>query len=99
MATQIASWRSETTDPGAQIDLVISRADHVVNLCEMKFAREAYAVTKAVEDNLRHKRAAFIAETGTNRAVHITLVTSLGLIRNSHSGVAQSEITGDDLFQ
>ncbi|MDR1512000.1 MAG: ATP-binding protein [Propionibacteriaceae bacterium] len=99
VGAQVASWRSEVVEPGAQIDLVINRADHVVNLCEMKFAREEYAITKAVADNLRHKRAAFVAETGTKRAVHITLVTPFGLIRNSHSGIAQSQVTADDLFR
>ena len=99
ISAKVASWRSENLTPGAQIDLVIDRADHVVNLCEMKFAREEYAVTKVVEADLRHKRAAFLAETGTRRAAHLTLVTPFGLVRNSRSAIVQSQVTADDLFQ
>jgi hypothetical protein len=32
-------------EPGAQIDLVIDRADGIVDLCEMKHTREAFAVS------------------------------------------------------
>ncbi|MDR0417714.1 MAG: ATP-binding protein, partial [Propionibacteriaceae bacterium] len=33
-----ASWRSSSVKPGAQVDLLLDRADRVVTLCEMKFS-------------------------------------------------------------
>lgn len=38
IATTTSSWRELGTDSekGAQIDLVIDRADRIINLCEMK---------------------------------------------------------------
>ena len=39
------------------------------------------------------------SETKTRQALHLTLVTSFGLMRNKHSGRVQSEVTLDDLFQ
>ena len=96
--TTASAWRSETSDPGAQIDLVLDRADRVVNLCEMKYAPREFAITKALDVNLRHKRAAFIEETGTTSAVHLTLVTTFGLVRNAYWGGVQSEVTAEDLF-
>ena len=40
ISTTTSSWRKAGTDTekGTQIDLVIDRADRVINLCEMKFA-------------------------------------------------------------
>ena len=41
---------------------------------------------------------AFEQLTRTRSAIHLTLVTAAGLLRNSHSGIVQSEVTLDDLF-
>jgi hypothetical protein len=40
--------RSETAfkDRGVQIDLLIDRRDHVINLCEIKFTLEPFSITK-----------------------------------------------------
>ncbi|MDR3296527.1 MAG: AAA family ATPase [Clostridiales Family XIII bacterium] len=94
-----SSWRSEKSDPGAQIDLVLDRGDNVVNLCEMKYASEEYVITKSDDKNLRNKRAAFLAETKTRKAVHLTMVTTYGVVRNEYAGNIQSEITAEDLFR
>ena len=42
------AWRSEKSEPGAQIDLLIDRKDDVINLCEMKCTDSAYADRKSV---------------------------------------------------
>ena len=95
---EAGSWRSTKSDPRAQVDLVIDRADGVVNLCEMKFAREAFEITKPYDAALRHKVVAFANETGTSKALHITLVSPFGVKRNAYWGNVQAEITSDDLF-
>ncbi len=41
------AWRSETSDPGAQIDLLIDRKDGIINLCEMKYTDGAFEVDKS----------------------------------------------------
>ena len=41
IATEVSAWRyvpKSDSEKGAQIDMVISRADRAINLCEMKFA-------------------------------------------------------------
>ena len=95
----IASYCAERLRPGAQIDLVIDRADKVINLCEMKYASDVLALTKADEEALRRKRSAFVAETGTRKAIHLTMVTTYGLAPGKYRGSVQSEVTVDDLFQ
>lgn len=37
--------------------------------------------------------------TKTKCAVHLTLVTTKGVFKNTHSGIVQSEVTLNDLFR
>jgi hypothetical protein len=97
--TQIASWRSQLSYPGAQVDLLIDRNDHVINLCEMKYANTEFVIDKKQDENLRNKRGAFIQETKTRKAVHLTMVTTYGVKQNEYSGLIQSEVKMDDLFK
>lgn len=100
--TSESSWRCVSCDPdvrGAQIDLVIERGDRVVNLCEMKFASEKFAIDAAYAASLREKIGAFRRETGTRGNCHLTFVTTYGLRKNGQSGMVQSEVTLDDLFK
>ena len=96
--TNTASWRSNETDTGAQIDLLIERNDKVINICEMKYAQEQFVIDKKQDENLRNKRAAFKYETKTRKAVHLTMITTYGVKRNEYWGHIQSEVTMDDLF-
>jgi AAA+ ATPase superfamily predicted ATPase len=94
-----SGWRSTNSDPGAQIDLVIDRYDGVINLCEMKYSNDEFEITKSYDKKLREKREAFRRETKTKKALHITMITSFGLLRNEYAGNIQSEVTGEDLFR
>ncbi|MCL1809662.1 MAG: ATP-binding protein [Clostridiales bacterium] len=96
--TEASSWRSKTASPGAQIDLVLDRADKIVHLCEMKFASSEYTVDKAYSAKLREKKAAFLSETGTRKAAHTTLVSTFGLVRNEYSAGVLFQLTMNDLF-
>jgi predicted AAA+ superfamily ATPase len=100
VATRQSGWRiTRTTDhPGAQIDLVIDRADGVVNLCEMKYTTGDFALTSASARALREQRELFRAETMTKSALHLTLVTPYGLIRNEWFDTFQQVLTAEDLF-
>lgn len=97
--THIASWRSRNTDPGAQIDLLIDRNDGIINLCEIKYAHTPFAIDKKYDENLRNKKEAFIQETKTRKTIHLTLISTYGLKPNEYSGIIQSEVRMDDLFQ
>ena len=95
------SWRSNPADePGAQIDLVLRRADNVVNLCEMKWVSsgDKYAIDKSYYEELRRKVEVFASQTKTNSALHTTLVTPGGLVANQYASAVQSVVTAEDLF-
>jgi AAA+ ATPase superfamily predicted ATPase len=96
--THVESWRSERSDPGAQIDLLINRNDQVISLCEMKFSETEFIITKKHAQELCHKRNVFIDETGTGKAVHIALVTPIGVRRNEYYDTVHAVITTEDLL-
>ena len=88
----------ETYPDGVQIDLVLERADNVINICEMKYSANVYAIDKAYDSALGRKLATFAGVTGTRKAIHLTLVTANGLLHNHYSGRVQSEVVLADLF-
>ena len=99
VATNVCSWcGADENGRRAQIDLLLDRNDRVITLCEMKFADDVYTLTKKDFESMKHKRAAFRFATGTKRAVHLTVVTTDGLVHNSYRNEIQKELTLNDLF-
>lgn len=94
-------WRHIGDDicpKGAQIDLILDRADNVINICEMKYTKGYYLLDKHSLEELNEKAEMFRAVSKTRKAVHLTMVTSNGLVDNAYSKQIQSEITLADLF-
>lgn len=84
--------------PAAQIDLLIERADHLINLCEIKYTQSPYTITKEEELHIRTRMADFVEETGVRHGILPTLITTFGIRPNAHSAIAQVQLTMDDLF-
>ena len=89
---------AEGNAPGAQIDMLIDRADRVVNLCEMKFSQDDFAISKDYDERLRRKIVRLQEETGGKRNVQVTLVTTFGLKKNMYSSRVQRVVTLEGLF-
>ena len=96
--TEVSPWHSDRQNGGAQIDMVIDRADRVINLCEMKFCTDDFTVNASYEKELRHKMTVFAEDTKSKSSLHMTLVTTYGLAQSPYSSRFQSVITMDDLF-
>lgn len=96
------AWRyqpdKETDKSGIQIDLLIDRSDGIIDLCEMKYSKKEYAITKDYEDELIRKKTTFAEVTKTKSAVHTVMVTTNGLAHNAYIGEIQNEVELDDLF-
>jgi uncharacterized protein len=90
--TNTSSWRSMTSENGAQIDLVIDRRDQTINLCEMKFSINKFSIDKKYDQDLRNKLGVFRSETKTRKAVFMTLITTFGLQENKYSGNVQNDL-------
>lgn len=84
---------------GGQIDLVIDRRDQTINLCEMKFSLQPFEITSSYMQHLIARRELFRQATGTNKALHLTMVTTYGVVKNAQYGMIQSEVTMNDLFE
>ena len=104
--TSASTWRiAKQTDqdgavwPGAQIDLVLSRADHLIDLFEMKYCEADFVVTEAYERKLRERMATFVHFTRTRDAVRNVLVTTYGLRPGLHASIFHATVSMDDLFQ
>lgn len=100
IATNVYSW---TTQPDAvekaQIDLVLKRADKVVNVCEMKFYDGIYTMKKKDADDLERRVRIFREEEKVRTAIHPVLVTTYGVTDNAYSHIFQNVVTLEDLFE
>lgn len=98
-----APWRHAAEggdDEGAQVDLVLDRADRSVTLCEMKFVDHEFVIDKAYAHELERKRRVFRRVTQTSKTVFLALVTIYGLRDNLHAQrLAMQVVTMQDLFE
>jgi len=95
------SWlhRQDAVHPEcAQIDLLIDRADNVINLCEIKYSKGKFTPDKAFIDELNRKRQVFSEVTKTRKSIHLTLITTDGIADNAYAREIQSFVTLDGLF-
>ena len=97
--TNTASWLGEYEDEKAQIDLLIDRNDGIINLCEMKFSKSIFIIDKNTWQNLMTKTEIFRNSSNTTKAIHLTMITPLGIKTNKYSGDIHSEIKLEDLFK
>lgn len=101
VVSEVYSWRHDSDgggDEGAQIDLVIDRKDGVVNLCEIKYSPDKYAISGEYANWLVHRSEIFAKSMKKHAAVFLTMITPYGIVDNEHSGIIQSEVTLADLF-
>ena len=102
MATEASSWRyapkKEDNIKGAQIDLVVKRADKIIHLVEMKFSEKPYSITKSYAERLNERKNLFMEITGITRGVVHTFITPMGLSSGKYSSIVHSQLTASDLF-
>ncbi len=88
-----------TVMKGAQIDLLIDRNDDTINLCEMKYTNAPYLLTEDEDARIRNRKETFIRETGTEKTVLVTMITTFGLAPGGYSDDIQCQVTMADLFR
>jgi hypothetical protein len=99
ISTLSYSWRSRTTTPAAQIDIIIERADRIVNICEVKYSQEAYKLEKEEYDKMCKRKNAFIQETGLRHTPWLTMITTEGIAPGKYAEMIQSQVGLDGLFE
>ncbi len=95
-----ASWIHKSTTGGVQIDLLIDRADGVINICEMKFVNNSFTISKSYNEQLFNKLSVFRRVSYTKKRVVFCFVSTYGLTANMYSiSNVESSLTMDILFK
>lgn len=99
VASQESSYivKGDGEQDGMQIDLLIERADDVTNICEMKFYKSPFAVTKQYAQVLSHRLQA-MEKKCPSQTFHLTYIGCTELVKNEYSDVFTSKVLLDDLF-
>lgn len=83
---------------GVQIDLVIDRSDHTVNLFEIKFSKKEYTISAEEAAEIRRKIHVFRESTKTRKQLFFVYITPFGLVENQYSASIARSLTMDCLF-
>jgi len=93
------SYRAKNEgEKGAQIDLLIERADRIINLCEMKYSIVPFELTGDYYQRMVERRELFRTVTHTTYTLQLTMVTTMGLKDGKYTGNIASQVDLDDLF-
>ncbi len=96
--THSTSWVHRGED-GAQIDLLIDRADHCINICEAKFGSSPFVIDKKYAAVLNNKLMAFRMQTRTKKNLFLTFISTYGITDNLYrQQLVDSEIKMEALF-
>ncbi len=99
--TEVSVWNSKgnEVEKGAQIDLLIDRKDHTINVCEIKFYENTFILDKRYAQEIQQKLTVFKQKTATRKTVFFTLITPFGVKDNEYKTrwIDQS-LTVDDVF-
>lgn len=101
VASTQSAWAVTGDDEqeGTQIDLLIERKDNIVNMCEMKFYSEEFAVSKAYHKTLVHRSNLLLEHLSPKMAIHPILITTYGLTHNEYSREFVNYVTFNELFE
>lgn len=100
IGADVYSWRGVDADGhGAQIDMLIDRADGTVSVCEMKYSQDAFSLTAEEADKIRQRGTLFAHATKSRKAIQNVLISCYGMGRSRYSGVIHREVKLDDLFK
>lgn len=92
-------YKGDENNAGFQIDMLIDRADNVINICEMKYYNTQYELSKKEMETTQYRIEKFRQITGTSKQILYTLVVSNGLKPNQYSiGTVAKTIEAKDLF-
>jgi hypothetical protein len=97
-------WRTPKTEnnheTGAQIDLIIDRNDHCINICEIKFSKTQYEITQKYSMELQNKLLQFQNHSQTHKTLFLTLITTYGIKNISqYQGLIPCHLSMDSLFK
>ena len=99
ISSRESAWtKTGEGDNGTQIDMLILRKDNVVNMCEMKFYSDDFAVDKDYDRILRHRQSILYENLPKKSTIHNTLITTYGVRNNEYKWAFEKVSTMEELF-
>jgi len=98
VATKEYAWKSKTSKPGAQIDLILDRKDGITFVLEAKYVSGEFEFDAAEEKDMARKIEVFRKETKTASTLRAMYVTLNGLKKSPKTELAISSILATDLM-
>lgn len=101
VSSEITDWSGTYEDHGAQIDMLIERADRIINVIEIKYSASEFIISKDYAKRIRNKLNIF--DQGMklkNKQLFFTMISTFGVSNNQYyHELVQNEITMNDLFK
>jgi hypothetical protein len=91
--------KSDGQHPGLQIDLVIDRQDHAINLFEIKFHSAPFALTRQQADEFLARKLRFQTATGVSKQIFLTLLTTFPLAPGAFTAGVDHALDMNILFE
>ena len=100
VSTTHSAWirQGDGEEEGTQIDLIISRGDNVVNMCELKYYSDDFSVKNAYYRTLLKRQEILRKELSPKVSIQSTLVTTFGLAKGEYQNAFSNVVTLEDLF-
>lgn len=95
MLSNTYSWQNEA----AQIDLVLDRADNIINLFEIKYTQASFVISKKYDAVLRTKIQQFTDNATSKKAIWPVFISPYGLSKNGYSHFFTHDFKIDILFE
>lgn len=100
----ISAWKFrgdvESGLSGADVDLLVDRADGIINLCEIKFTREPLVVDKRFIRTMQKRVTTFRAVMSPKKMIVPVLISAQGVVPGKYaSEIARQTYTLEDLLR
>lgn len=92
-------FKGSNDENGFQIDLLIERADNVINVCEMKYHTTTFIIDKKYYAHIKNYLAKFQEICGDKTSIHFTMISANGVVNNQYyKEIVDTEIVLNQLF-
>ena len=94
-------WKStakSSQEKGSQIDILLERADDVINIIECKYHIQPFVIDKKYAKELENKEISFQENTNYRGSIQIIMLTSSGVKENAYSQSLVSQSFMLDIF-
>lgn len=93
-------WSAKDENQGAQIDLLIERADDVVNIVECKYHNKEFIIDKSYAQKLANKEELFYEKSNYGGSIMMVMISIYGVKQNQYyDELISQSLTADVLFR